>query len=234
MDTKGLTSFLTDFEQRQVPFALSEALNDLAKEFQSEERYHIHNIFTVRRSAWVDSNVKITKFAKKRSLEAQVSIQSPGGGQRSDVLGKFETQTEKKPTHGQHIAVPIGVQKSRGIIVAGRRPKDFRFKDINSGGQLARGLQRTFIVKGKKSGQLLILQRSNRVTVKQHTRRLKGKQGGWSNWIYDPSVQVLYVLKPRVKIKPDLDFLNTAQRVAIKNFPDLFRARFEAAMRTAR
>lgn len=235
VDTRDLIKGLNDFEQRQVPFALSNTLNDVAKLFQYRQREHMGSIFTVRRKQWVDNNVKITNFAKKGDLRAAVQIQSPGGGNRSDILAKFEDQTTKAPKSGRSIAVPVEAKRNASdIIPKGQRPRSFNFKQIGGAGmakstrgmtkrmtggvlrgalQVFQGEKRTLMIRNAQ-GQGVILQRTGR------GRKHEG-------------LRLLYRLTPRVKIKPDLHFVVNAREAAthVKGF---FAARFAEAMSSAR
>jgi hypothetical protein len=231
VDTAPLTRYLGDFEQRQVPYALSNTLNDVAKLFQYRERQHIGQQFTVRRKQWVDNSVKITEFATKRKLQATVAIESPGGGKRSDILGKFESQTQKRPISGGSIAIPADAKRNKhDIILKSARPKAFNFREVigpkhvsplkanvRSGvlrGHLKvfEGDKRTVMIKNAQ-GQGVILQRVGR-----------GKRAG---------MRLLYTLAPKVRISPDLHFVLNA-RQAVTHVGEFFAARFREAMASAR
>lgn len=228
IDTKGLTAFLDDFQQRQVPFALSNTLNDVGALFQYREREHIAQVMNVRRKDWVDKNVKITHFAKKTELYTSVEIQSPGGGDRSDILAKFEQNTSKSPTSGSAIAVPVDAKRNKAGIAP--RLKSFHFKEVHGPKHVAplkarirsgilrgalqvfEGDKKTVMIKNAK-GQGVILQRVGR-----------GKRAG---------MRTLFYLTPRVKLTPNLQFLAHAQEAAT-HAAAFFRARFAEAMSTAK
>lgn len=234
IDTRELTRYLNDFEQRQAPFALANTVNDVAKLTQYREREHIGNIFTVRRKSWVDNNVKITEFATKRKLSATVAIQSPGNASRSDILGKFESSTSKRPISGKSLAIPVDAKRnSTGIVPQNARPRAFNFKRVGGarmaghashlkkgirGGVLRGALEvyegdkRTVMIKNA-NGQGVILQRVGR-----------GKRAG---------MRLLFTLTPKAKLTPNLKLYDTAKEAAT-HVAEFFRARLAEAMHSAR
>lgn len=147
VDTDRWGKYLTDLERIQIPFATSKALNSTALDIQRAERNRLLSVFTIRRPEWANRNIKITHFATKRELWATVGIVAPGDGTRSDILGKFENQTEKRP-RGEHIAIPIHAKRNaRDIVTRANRPRQI----IEAG--------RAFIVKSRKAGVELIARR---------------------------------------------------------------------------
>lgn len=108
----------------QLPFATSKAINDTAKDFQKAETEHIFSIFTVRREQFAQRAVKIKPFASKHKLEAIVSIDPPGGKARADIFAKFETDEQKRPRDGRHLAIPIRARRIKaGIVPKAQRPR---------------------------------------------------------------------------------------------------------------
>lgn len=233
VDTRDLIKGLNDFEQRQVPYALSNTLNDVAKLTQYRVRQRMGSIFTVRRKQWVDNNVKITNFAKKGDLRAAVQIQSPGGGNRSDILAKFEDQTTKAPKSGRSIAVPVEAKRNKADIIAkGARPKAFNFRRV--GGSKALSHNVTQRIKGGIGRGALEVYEGDKRTVMIRNAQGKGvilqRVGRGKN---RDGMRVLYYLTPRVTISPDLRFVLNA-REAVAHVKDFFAARFAEAMSTAR
>lgn len=223
---------MTDMEQRQVPYALSNTLNDVAKLFQYRQQQHDASIFTQRRADWQKKSVKITQFAKKNDLVSSVAIEAPGDASRSDILGKFENQTVKLPHSGRSLAVPVN-GKAADIIPKGRRPKAFNFHRVggkqalnathhaskNIRGGVGRGAlevyegdKRTVMIRNAQ-GKGVVLQRVG-----------SGKRAG---------MRVLFFLTPRVRLHPNLQFIPHAQEAAI-HAKDFFAARFAEAMSTSR
>lgn len=214
VDVDKCTRDLDAIAQKQVPFALANTLNALAKEGQLQARVRMHRIFTLRRPVFAERSVKIVHFANKRELFATVGIHPPGslGDSRSDIFTKFETDTQKVPK-GRTIAVPVSARLKRnnaGIIAKRERPAAYNFRQV---GRTIRGDRRTFIVK-KPDGSGVILQR---------TGKGKGSQ-----------VQALYILVKRARIKPDLNFIPTFARVVDKNSEPFFTRELNKALSTAK
>lgn len=232
VDTKQLTRYLDDASERQFPFAMANTLNDVAKLDQYRERERMAGIFTIRRKQWVDNNVKITQFATKRDLTAIVAIEAPGKTNRSDIIGKFEGQTEKRPFGGhKSLAVPVAVKRNKAdIITGGNRPKAFNFREVH-GPQHVAPLKKN-VRSGILRGQLQVFEGDKKTVMIRNAqgrgvilqRVGRGKRAG---------MRVLFVLTPRVKLTPNLDFLETA-RAAATHAKDFFSARFAEAMSTAK
>lgn len=207
VDTSSATSWLNDVANEQIPFAASKALNATAVDFQAAQFAHEQSIFHLNRPDWVKRSTKITHFAKKTALWATIAVSPPGGDRRADVIAKFEEDTEKTSVAGHDIAVPIGARRNKANIVrSGDRPKSFNFHQV---GNAVRGDRGTFIVT-TAGGRRLILQRTR------------------------SGVNALYLLTPRVVIRPDLDFEPTAVRTVDDRWLANFDRWFEEAMRTAR
>jgi hypothetical protein len=236
VNTEPLTRYLGDFEQRQVPYALSNTLNDVAKLFQYRERQHIGQQFTVRRKQWVDNSVKITEFATKRKLQTTVAIESPGGGKRSDILGKFESQTSKTPHGGgRSIAVPVDVRRSKAdIITKANRPRAFNFKEMG-GSHLVNIAKKTkkHVAGGILRGALKVYQGEKRtVMIRNNDGQgvILQRTGGTG---HKGGLKVLYRLTKKVMITPNLNFIDQAQQ-ATRHAGEFFAARFREAMQSGR
>lgn len=235
VDASSLTRYMDDFHQRQVPFALANSLNDVAKLFQYRQREHMGQIFTVRRKAWVDNAVKISEFATKRKLSATVEILTAGGKSRSDILAKFETYTVKTPRSAPTLFIPAAARANPGAIVpSSLRPKNLHFKEVGGSrmaghasrlhskhlrGGVLRGALKVY--EGEKNtvmirnaqGQGVVLQRVGR-----------GKRAG---------MRLLFTLAPKAKLTPNLQFVAHA-REAVTHIGEFFKARFAEAMYSAR
>lgn len=194
--------FLMAVFNKQLPFATSVALNETAKDFQKAQRARLSEVFTLRRRQWAEQSVKIKPFATKARQEVRISIDPPGG--RGDILGKFETDTVKRP-RGEHVAVPVEARRSAsGIVSARDRPR----RVISEG--------RAFI--RKVGGRAAIFER-----LKTRTANKLGK-----------TVRLLYTLVHQVPIKPELRFVRTAEETVQKRWQINFAAAFARAIRTAK
>ena len=202
---------------RQMPFATAVALNETAKDFQAVERARLHSIFTLRRPQFAEQSIKIKPFATKTRQEVRIAVDSPGG--RSDILGKFESDTSKGPFRGRSVAVPTEhvPRTAGGIIKKGWRPSEL-FRDAKQHGEgrvfkrkgnVYRGGRGTFLVR-KPGGRGTIFMRDG------------------------DELRALYQLVPRVKIRPELEFVKTATATVKSQWTPNFRAAFDRAIRTAR
>jgi hypothetical protein len=222
VDTDAFTKGMDELQEKQLPFARSKALNAVGVDVQLRERARLREVFTLRREAWADRSIKITHFATKTEAYTTVAIQPPGGEDRGDILGKFETDTEKTPFRSTHgIAVPIDVARnSRDIIPAAQRPSAFHLHQ--EGGRIV-GDKGTYIVK-LADGRELLLQRTN-VSARggKHAGRGTSARG-----------TLLYIFVPRVKIKADLRFVPSAADVVERMWQQRFGEAFTAAMASAR
>lgn len=221
--------FLRTLFADQVPFATSRAINRTALDFQKAQRSRLHAIFTLRRVRWAEQSIKIKPFATKRSPEARISIDPPGGGRtKADILGKFETETRKGPFRGRSVAVPTEhvPRTGAGVIRKGWRPAEL-FADarqhgvgkvFSRKGNVYKGARGTFLIR-RPGGKGVILQR----------------HGGMAATTgHDPNVRPLYFLVPYVRITPELEFVETAKKTIERRWPENFREAFDRALRTAR
>lgn len=224
VDTRSFRESLTDFQQRQIPFAQAKAINTLAINVQTAERLRLREVFTLRRESWADRSIKITHFAKKSEPWARIAISPPGasGAARADILGKFETETEKRPrAGGRTIAIPINARRNKRDIIYGKeRPTAFHFRQV---GNRVLGDRRTFLIR-MPDGTGLILQR-RRKTAQARQLGYRGK---------DEGLIALYRLMPEVSITPDLHFEPTALHVITRDWVTSMEAALELALRTAR
>lgn len=207
IDASPALEHLDDISKRQLPFALFKSLNDTVLDVQKGEFAHQEDLFTLRRPEWVQRSNKIIHFAKKSEPWATIGIHPPGGDGRADILTKFETEKEKRPFSGTHVAIPIDAKRNkRDIILRGNRPGAFNFKQI---GKAVRGDKGTFIVKTARGNELIL----------QRTRR------GVFAW---------YLLVPRVPIEPDLHFERIARDIIDRRWAYHFKRWWAEALRTAK
>lgn len=214
VDYRRAVRQLTDDGRKQIPYALAKAVNATVLDVQKAERANLRSKFELRRPAWADRSIKITRFAKKSDPTAIIGIHPPGDASRADILAKFETDTEKLPRSGT-IAVPVsrigvGRRKSTGIIPKRERPRAI-LDGSNKG---------VFLVRKKMGavGEGIILQRLS-------FGRGKNRRS---------SVVALYYLVRRARIKNNLHFQLTALNAVDKTFVKHMTTEFDKAMKTAR
>ena len=209
----------------QLPFVMSTAINNTAKDFQTVQREHMESTFTIRRRGFTLSGVKIKPFSSKRTLFARVSIDPPGGSARADILTKFEEDTVKEPYRGTRIAIPTSnVPRSPGGVIR----KDWRPKALNL--TQDHGAATKAWTKGGSGTMHRLVYRGDRKTfaiLKPGGRGTIFERDG-------DEILALYQFKPRVSITPDLQFIENATKTVDKRFGVHFSTAFDRAVRTAR
>lgn len=223
--TEAFVASLNDIAKEQLPYALSRTFNELGKLAQLAVRNHTGQIFNVKRQAWVNASVKITHFASKYDGELYLSmgIHPPGGDDRADILTKFETETQKTPFRGSHVAVPIGINEGK-ILRDGQRFSDYHF--VKKGNRWE-GDRNTFIVP-IGAGKLLVLQRV------EHRVRRKNKRTGAAIAVNKGDNMPLFLLVPSVKITPNLEFEKRVRDIVDKSWERVATAELNAAIASAR
>lgn len=199
----------------QLPFALKIAVNDTAIDFQEAQREHMESFFNVRNPRFVPRAAKIKPWATKQDPVATVSLSPPGGDRSSDILAKFEEQTEKLPQFGSRLAVPTEhmPRTATGRIPAKWRIKNLRLRQHSKGdatfSSVFRGRKKTFAI-FTAGGRGVLLERD------------------------EDDLTPLYIFVPSVPLTPGLRFFQTAEEVVEKRFPLNFSKAFDKAIRSAR
>lgn len=205
---------LSGFERlsRQVPFAMSRAVNATLKGAQGDIRQTLPGHFTLRRKTFVERTVKITQFANKRNIAGVLAIDPT-----RDFLAKFEEDTVKAGQGGKSLAVPLigGARPQESAVV----PKALRLKNLQlrpvqgrKGKARLEGLKGTFTVTTPRG--TYVLQRQGK------------RKGG--------AVRVLYAFKKTVPIQPTLGFVKTATKGIDQRWEQEMWVAFDEAERTAK
>ena len=192
--------------ERQLPFAITAAINDTLALAQNAERAEIARRFTIRRKPFAERSVKIAKFAKKGAPVGELAIESPGG--RSDVFGKFEWGGTMRPRDGRSLAIPVTgstVKRSERTVVR----HELRPGALLEAGQTPAG-NRVFL-RTRSDGRRALFEAMP-----------KGR------------ARLLYRLRPSAQLEARLGFVDTAARVIPRAFPIAFRASLARALATAR
>lgn len=197
----------------QIPFALARAVNAALVTAQAKQRAHMAAEFTVRRKAFMDRSVKITRFAKKGAPVGEIAIASPGG---RDIFEKFERGGTKRPKDGRNLAIPIvgsPVKRTdRAIVQAKNRPRALldAMQPSQQGVKRAKSFGGAFLRPAKDGKPGAIFMRV-------------GKK-----------VKLAYVLEPTVPIAPELKFEDTITKSVRETFASDFEREFAHALKTAR
>ena len=223
VDLDSFTKGMTELQETQVPFATKNALNAVAKDVQAGQRAHLREVFHLRREQWADRSIKITHFATKQEQYATMAVSSPDD--RSDILGKFEDQTQKTALGSHGIAVPF-FSSDRSAPIAdtiqrgAKRPRAYDLQEEN--GRVV-GRDGTFIVV-LPDGRRLLLQR------KDLGKRAQKAQGR----VTQERATLLYLFTPHVKVTPDLHFYDIAAKAVSEQWDTRFIEAFVTAMQSAR
>lgn len=192
---------------RQLPFAISKALNETANEVQKAQRLEVQQHFTLRHPTFILNTIKI--FPQERATKDRLTVVIRIDPDR-DFLAKFEAGGEKRPLVGQFLAVPAAIASKHDIIPSSLRPKALQIQPhTTSAGKIQlKGLQGTYIIEsGRFSG-------------------LFQRKGGVS--------RLLYAFKKEVPLPASLHFEDTANDVAKDVWEQNFAEAFNFAMETAK
>lgn len=205
---------------KQVPFALSKAINASLITAQQKQLAHMGQAFTIRRPQFAKLSVKITKFAKKLSPSGEIAIDPPGD--RDDIFAKFEKGGIKKPRQGRTLAIPITgspVKKtSRSVVSDQNRPKAL----LSGAKQITTRTGKTRDVRRAKSFGGAFL------------RPAEGNKPGAIFIRQGKDLKLAYTLQPQAPIKPTLDFERIVTTSIRSTFAEDFDREFANAIRTAR
>ena len=135
-----VAAFLGNYS-KQLPFAISNAINDIAGQVQTQEKANIRSKFTIRNN-WLDKSPIAVKrtWSKKTTLTAMVYSDAK-------FLPRHEEGTTKIP-YGRYLAIPTSNVKRgpRGAVPARQKPA---------------ALKRSFVVTTRQ-GQPILLQRTGK------------------------------------------------------------------------
>lgn len=228
--TASISDAVLQAAAKQLPFATSKALNDVAVAFQEAQRTHMRETFIVRRPQFLTQAVKVTHFAKKDRLFAEVAISAPGG--RDDIFEKFEQGGTKKPARGgRHLAIPIPgspVKRSaRSIVPDALRPGALRTS----------AEYRTFIRRIPGGLGLFGVDRAAEEAYLAQLRSATFGKDGRVQRVRQPKAaqpRLLYFLPSSAPIPRELHFVDTANRVVDGVWAFAFERRWLEATRSAR
>lgn len=240
VDPRKALGYLNEIQERQLPYAVSLALNRIGNDSQAAERGRIKQGFKLRREDWNLKGVYISNpnRATKTSWRIVIMIQP-----NRDYLNKFEEGGFKVATRSKWLWQPNDSIFSKRII--GRadplHPKNLHLQK-NEHGQVV-GQQRTFMVRAKSNHQLLVLQRIGPdqkhpgFTVRSITRLTLASSARGKGLVQkkaSPSVRMLYRLVSKVRIPASLQFGQTVIDTVSKGWEARLNEAMDEAMRTAR
>ena len=166
VDPSLVLGALTDAQDRQLPYAVSLALNRVANDAQEAERERLKSVFHLRHEQFNLRGIKINKAdrATKTSWSVVIMVDGP-----QDYLDKFEEGGEQLPFKGRWRWLPNRDVFQGHIITAGNplNPHNLHFE--RRGGELI-GEQRTYMLQGKDGP--LVFQRFTDIGKKRNLSRL--------------------------------------------------------------
>lgn len=213
VDDRTARAFLSDLEQRQIPFARALALNRTGDDGQAAVRKHLGQVFTLRRRDFIERTIKIENRDRATKTSPFVIV---GIDPTRDVLAKFEIGGQKTPISGKALAVPINARRNKSDIVA--KPNRIKGLNLRRVGNQIIGDKGTFIAGGA------ILQRVGK----------RSRTVGPVQWGQDPNVKVLYAFEDSVPIQPALHFVDIMTHTVEQRWVPNFEGAFALAVRTAR
>lgn len=141
---KEFTRKLTEFQRKQIPYATSRALNDIAVAAQEQIQEEIPTKFNVRKKWWLKqqpTGIKV-KFSRKDDLHSAVytnahfaQLQEEGG--------------TKTPHRSHHLAIPTGSVPKKYFTSKGAREM------VSANSRVFLTKKGIFRRKGKKNVELL-------------------------------------------------------------------------------
>ena len=154
-------SSLPDLIARQIPFAIQEALNDVAREAADAARAEAAKGMTIRNRSLLRFFIRAPREfrATKTKHSARVIVAGPKSDpNRGSILTGQETGKPKTPTKGRFVAIPARDARSAGVSRLKRGTDLKTLGPFRDKGKVAIGAKNTVIVTAK-SGARVLLQR---------------------------------------------------------------------------
>lgn len=128
VDTNTIEKGLDDLARSQLPFATSKAINEALKDAQQAVITDAKTKMTIRRERFLRQSYKITKFAKKNDLTAQLKLSDVGGKDTSNIFQRHEEGTDKTAKNGGNLAIPTRAVRTNkaGLVQKGQRPRNLK------------------------------------------------------------------------------------------------------------
>lgn len=253
VDVAPFAAALDDVSQRQIPFALSRAINNTLTDFQSVQRNFMARAFTLRQPAFAARAVKISgpDFATKARLSGAVHMEDPHGSgpSRGSIFTKFEAGGEQiaHDYYAPFIVPAASIWPDRTQLVPRYLfPKNLRLEDRKNvtgvlpftsrkrkkGGVQRIGKYGTFVLDPEQDAvtRYMILQRIRQRDVNK-AGEFHGKRAG-AGYQGDTRVIWWYLLKRHIPAR--LHFVDNARETITTRFPVNFALWWGRALLTAK
>jgi hypothetical protein len=229
---------------KQLPFAISLAINKTAEDVQRFQVAHMHKVFTVRVPGFIGrpeaphrSAIKRTHKASKGQPVAELAVLPPGGIGRADIIARHESDRERRPRGGGTLAVAVEARRGKmgkvprkfGGGQGGGGIKALGLESQGTSGRVARGKERTFLIRGG-NGEGAIYERTTR--RRGGKRRSAGSRARSQDSL--AGTRVIFSLKRRTPLKPQLNFQVNAKKTVAERLGQNFAEAVRQALETAR
>lgn len=197
---------LSNLEQRQIPYALSKATNQVTLEARDYLKDRNRQAFIIRRP-WVLNGWRV-RLSNKRQTPIKATLWLDP---TRDFLSKFEEGGSKQSRSGSSLAVPIEARRgAKGLVPKALSIRALQLrKHVTKNGKIQlKGVNGAFTV--RPGNVTLVLQR-------------KGRR-----------VDTLYAFKRSVPIPASLQFYATVGRYVANEWPSIMGEALAEAVRTAR
>jgi hypothetical protein len=208
VNTKQILDELAFFsETKQGPFILSRTLNQLAKRVQSNLRADIAGSLRLRRTQWVNQQVKIDTgmWSTKQRLHVTIHLTDP-----ARFISDFEDGGEHVPFAG-HTWLTIPNKRVFGDNKIFQKDDELKPANLHFKEHLGHTLgdKRTFIVNGNGKNPLIL----QRVAAKVGSKR--GRQKGVSSYSSTSSstgLRLLFTLIKHAQRPAKIHWYDTANK----------------------
>lgn len=190
-DAGALQRFFRDIE-RQIPFAMSLALNQTAADVQERLRAELDRHFTIR-SPWTAKGIQVQR-STKRDLRAVI-------GSRDEYMARQALGGVKTAQGGKLVGIPVGVRKRR----SDKTPRS------KWPGAMAK---RKNVYIAETSGGPAMFRKVGRGNKAR--------------------TELLYLLRPEVKVEPEWPFLDTVEQVVEEKWASNAEKALARALKTAK
>lgn len=229
VDPKAVLGDLDTAQTKQLPYAVSLALNRVANLGQKAQQAKMAAALHLRRETWVFRSIKIMKADRATKTSWSVIIQV--AREFLEVANRLETGMDHLPRVGDHFFVPnVDVFQRKVITTANPlHPMNLHFK--KRGKQMV-GNKDTFMIHTRARGTTLVLQRMAKgargISQSVSGGGLRGARGrdaqgritsgGAVKGIRRGGVRLLYTLVSRAKVPAKFEFYSTISRTVSMNW----------------
>jgi hypothetical protein len=215
--------------QRQLPYAISRAINATANDLRDTMRQEVMLRFMVRagHQAFIQKSIQVKSYSDKSQavIAAEVGTGFPGG---RDLLGKFEAGGQKRmvdPYAPPHIPTPTLRRSPASNVPQAMYPSTLglvpvrttigvripRWHKTASGKLQIKGARRTFVIGEPGADVWGVFQRTGKRTI-----------------------HMIWLYRQMTPVPARLGFVKTAESVVATRWPPNFEAAFAQALATAR